>query len=232
MQPRAEEFLQLLNQIDEHLKQRVKRHEGRGFMMRLDIAARQDPALARFKEELREFSELRNAIVHYREFPARVIAEPTEDALGRLRTIADQILNPPRLLPTFASKVRCFSADDPLREAVQFMSDTEHSQVPVVKDGALLLLSTEGVGRWVMQNPGCNLAASSVGDVLQYERPGNFLVLSGDELVVSARTTFRRELGKGRRLQAILITRQGEPKPPLLGIATASDLLRQQVESA
>jgi CBS domain-containing protein len=228
MQPRAEEFLRLLNEIDEHLKQRVKRHEGRGFMMRLEVAARSDPTLHRYREELREFSELRNAIVHYREFPAHVIAEPTEEVVARLRQIYAQVLNPPKLDPTFASSVRVFKAEDPLLSAARFMAEHDHSQVPVLVEGQLALLSTEGIGRWATLNPAANLAGVSAGAILPYERQGSYHVMSGEDTVENARLAFHHALGKGMRLRAVLVTRGGKPDGKLLGIVTAADLLEHQ----
>jgi CBS domain-containing protein len=227
MQPRAEEFLYLLNQIDEHLKQRVKRHEGRGFMMRLDIAARQDPVLQRFKEELREFSELRNAIVHYRDFPASVIAEPTEKALGRLRDIVEQILDPPKLLPTFAASVRCFRPDEPLREAMVFMSGKGYSQLPVYDGVKMELLTTDGIARWTLaQTEVCiDFSLGKVADVLPFEKQGVYRLMRGDATVESARRAFHEALSQGFKLRAILITKDAQPAAKLQGIVTASDVL-------
>lgn len=229
MQPRAEEFLHLLNQIDEHLKGIVKRHEGRGFMMRLDIAARQDPVLSRYKEELREFSELRNAIVHYREFPARVIAEPTDDALARLRRITDDILDPPRLIPTFAGGVRCWKPAEPLREAMALMNDKGYSQLPVFDGSRMALLTTDGIARWVLaQTDVCiDFTARTVTDILPYEKPGVFRLLRGDATLESARRAFHEALNKGVKLRAILLTSDGQPAAKLLGIVTASDVLQE-----
>jgi predicted transcriptional regulator len=229
MQPRAEEFLHLLNQIDEYLKQRVKRHEGRGFMMRLDIAARQDPVLQRFKEELREFSELRNAIVHYRDFPASVIAEPTEEALDRLRQIVEQILDPPKLIPTFAGAVRCFRPDEPLREAMGFMNNKGYSQLPVYDGAQMFLLTTDGIARWTLAQPeACiDFSTRKVADVLPLEKPGIFRLQRGDATVESARRAFHEALAKGIKLRAILITRDSQPADKLLGIITASDVLQE-----
>lgn len=228
MQPGAEELLHMLNQIDERLKQRVRSHEGRGFMMRLDIAARRDPVLARYKDDLREYSELRNAIVHYHGFPTQVLAEPTEEALARLRFIVEQILDPPRLIPTFASNVRCFGGDDPLLDALNFMNERRHSQVPVHCAGQLALLSAEGIGRWLAANPEARAAATPVRDVLAYERPGTFEVKSGDTTLEDARVAFQQAVARGVRLRAILITKDGNPGSKLLGLVTAADLLEHR----
>ncbi|MDQ3024738.1 MAG: hypothetical protein M3R04_10240 [bacterium] len=230
MQPRAEEFLHLLNRLDEHLKQHVHRSEGRGFMMRAEVAARQDPALQRYLSELREFSELRNAIVHYREFPAEIIAEPTEAALDRLREIVDYIINPPRLLPTFASAVKCWAPNDQLLDALHFMDKQGHSQLPVYSAGAMALLSSDGIARWLA---GCaqetvSLAGRTVADVLPFEKAGGFALMRGDATVEVARQAFHTALGRGQRLRAVLVTADGKPAAKLQGIVTAADLLQKQ----
>jgi CBS domain-containing protein len=221
MEQRAQEFLQLLNEIDEHLKTRVRRREARGFMMRLDQAARQDSTLAKFRDELREYSELRNAIVHYGKFPEEIIAEPKAEVVDHLRMIRDQILRPPRLIPTFASQVRCFEGEEQLLDAFRFMVETDHAQVPVMNQGRLTLLTTDGVGRWFLARMDVDVAATTIAEVLEHERPGSFLILAGHEPVEKARAAFH---DSGSRLRAILITERGLDSKPL-GIVTASDML-------
>jgi len=198
--------------------------------MRLEIAARQDRTLQKYRDELREFSELRNAIVHFHGFPAEIIAEPTQEALERLRFIVEQIVDPARLIPTFASEVKCFQSDSPLLDAMRFMDQQGFSQVPVIIDGTLGLLTTEGIGRWLTRTADANMAGLAVKDVLPRERAGNFALMSAHDTVEHARDTFQRSVARGVRLNAILVTKDGANKCPVLGIVTASDLLEQQYE--
>jgi predicted transcriptional regulator len=231
MQARAEEFLHLLNQLDEHLKHRAKRHEGRGFMMRAEIASRQDPVLQRYMNELREFSELRNAIVHYREYPTEIIAEPTENALERLRRIVEHIIDPPKVIPTFAGTVKCWQTEDQLLDALHFMDRQGHSQLPVYNAGEMALLSSDGIARWLAAcaSEMVGLAGKTVGDVLPYEKQHSFVLVSEKATVEQARQAFHKALERGQRLRAVLVTSNGQPAAKLLGIITAANLLESDL---
>jgi CBS domain-containing protein len=230
MEPRAEEFLRLLNELDDHLKGITDRRYARGFTERVEQAARKDASIDRYRDELRDFAELRNAIVHYRSFPPAVIAEPTATALERLREIVARIVDPPQLIPTFAAAVESFAPAAPLLDALRFMGKHGYSQVPVLADGSLALLTSDGIARWVAAHADACIELGNVriADVLPLEKGGNFEVMRGNATVEQARRAFLRALHRGVRLRAILVTQDGKAQARVLAIVTPSDVLQEE----
>src|SRR6185295_18234351 len=86
-QGRGEEFIQLFNEIDHHIKRLTSSSGSEGFFRRLQWAVRNQPALKHYSDDLLEFAELRNALVHDRQFPNKVIAVPTAETLRHFRRL-------------------------------------------------------------------------------------------------------------------------------------------------
>jgi hypothetical protein len=64
--------------------------------------------------------------------------------------IAQVVLEPNPLIPTFATQVRCFSPADTLSGVLRFMREHDFSQV-IVKgsNGRLTMLTVEGITKWL-----------------------------------------------------------------------------------
>src|SRR5919201_3927910 len=67
-----------------------------GFYQLVDSAAQRSPSVRRHKDDLKEYADLRNAIVHERS-GGRAIAEPHERVVSELRRLAVALANPPRV---------------------------------------------------------------------------------------------------------------------------------------
>lgn len=66
---------------------------------------------------------------------------------------------------------------------------------------------------------------TSLKNVLPFEEGDNYKFIGSTTSVYEAVDIFKRHIGKGRRLEALLITRNGNPSEKLLGIITAWDIL-------
>lgn len=230
---RAQEFIRLFNELDSWLRRSNGGDRARSFMERVEDAARRNPSLRRFRDDLREFAELRNAIVHHRGFPETFIAEPTEEALNGLARLTERVLRPPRLIPRFQRELRVFSPDDALADALRYMGEQGFSQA-VVADGQgpatrLQVLSSDGLARWIcamaLQDI-ISIKEARVVDVLPYEKPGLFAILPHDATVDEARALFEEALATRRpKLRCILITADGSQAARLMGFLIAADLL-------
>jgi hypothetical protein len=227
----AGEFIRLFNELDEHLKKLTRQQRLRTFPERVAEVARHSATVRRWRDELRDFSELRNAIVHDRFYPERIIATPTDEAVSQLRYIVGEIIEPRTLGNQFAGQVACFAPGDPLTNVLRWLRDHDYSQA-VIFDGQLSILSAKGIARWLSAHTeeAClELAKITVADALPFEQPGNFLVMGRNSTVDEAREAFERELAKGqRRLFAILVTQTGKATQKPLGIVTPWDLIEQR----
>ena len=106
---RGERFLAAFTLIEQTLRRKWGEASGRESVRRMvDVLSKTDPAVRRFKDDLEEFSELRNAIVHERISPEYLIAVPLAPAVERIEAIAKALSEPPLVYPRFAAKVARF----------------------------------------------------------------------------------------------------------------------------
>lgn len=226
----ADEFLDAFSAIEKHVRGLTSAAPETPLMACLKRAAERDAVLRRFTEDLREFNELRNALVHNRKdnFP---IAVPLDHTVDVIRSLRSQLETPPLALTVAPhSKVRDCSPHTPVADAAQTMRELDFSQLPVVDHGKVTgLLTAETVSRWlavaVDSQGGVILAEHTVAEALsETEDPDHQWVLVGrNSTAADALERFYRQLDTGRRLDAVLITASGQPHESLLGILTAAD---------
>lgn len=226
---RAGEFIQLFNQLVDHLRNSLGVDRGVSYPQMINLASRRDPIVRRNAIRLREYGELRNAIVHHMTYPEEVIAEPSEAAVKRFRQIVENITAPKLLLPTFRKAVRCFSPEDRLLDALAVMRDNDYAQVVVRDGGILTVLTSRGMSRWLEKQ--VNGGVVDIKDVkiraaLSLEGQDPCLIMAGSRTVDEAQQAFVDSLiRKKRRIFAIVVTENGKPEEEPLGIVTPGDLL-------
>ncbi len=225
---RTQHFLNRFNELEQFLRDETNSKREVPFGGLIGRAATKNAAVRRRERDLREFADLRNAIVH--EHPrGHVIAEITQEALDKFNAIVDCIMSPERIYPLFRSEIAVYDEDDPLTDAVRDLWETGHSQVIVRVDRMLTLLSYAGITRWLgsqVNGSSIDLAGATVGDALTYEEEGGIAFLSRDAPVDEARELFLSfPTRRSQRLRAILITENGKPTEAPLGIITPSDLV-------
>jgi len=226
---RAGEFIQLFNQLVDHLRNSLGVDRGVNYPQMINLASRRDPIVRRNAIRLREFGELRNAIVHHMSYPEEVIAEPSEGAVKRFKQIVENITAPKLLLPTFRKPVKCFSPDDRLLDALAVMRDNDYAQVVVRDGGILTVLTSRGLSRWLEKQ--VNGGVVDIKDVkiraaLSLEGPDPCIIMAGNRTVDEAQQAFVDSLiRKKRRIFAIVVTENGKPGEEPLGIVTPGDLL-------
>jgi CBS domain-containing protein len=229
MEDLGSEFLLLYNQLDHRIRELTHADQSDPFWRRVKWAARDCPEVRRVRDDIMEFHELRNAIIHNREFPERLIATPSEEAVAHLRRIVEGLVSPARLTPTFAREVHVFELTNPLSKALAYMERRDYSQVVVRHPEGLRLLTAEGISRWLAgqaQDEPLVLDRVVIADVLPFGTPKAGLLMPRNSTVDEAREAFDRTADRNNpRLHAIIITENGKPGEEPLGIVTPWDLL-------
>ncbi len=186
------------------------------------------PAIQRNREDLREYADLRNAIVHRRTL--RLLAEPTDEAVADIARIRQIIEEPPRIERAIGVRkvVTCRPGSSVL-EATQQMVASNFSQLPVY-DGRLFiaLLTAETIARWVgarLQTLGGMLEDEPVNDALAYtEDADNIAFLAPAASVFDVLERFDEYSASGKSLDAILVTDKARRDAVPLNIATIYDV--------
>ena len=142
-------FLDAFNKIERYLR-RVTRETSRvPFYTLIDKASKSSSVAGNFSTDLREFADLRNAIVH-ESTNGHVIAEPNEACVRRIERIASVLHSPPKVVPLFQKDVSTLSPNNSVAEAVHIMLQKSFSQIPIYTDKEFkALLTTNTVTRWL-----------------------------------------------------------------------------------
>ena len=145
----GERFLDAFAAIERLLRQKAGAGREVRFFALIGTVAARDPAVRRFAVDLREYADLRNAIVHERG-DGHLIAEPHESTVGRIEEIRSLLERPPQLTNSFHGPVQVVDPSDPVGTAAQQMRAGDFSQLPVYKGPAFIgLLTAETVTRWL-----------------------------------------------------------------------------------
>lgn len=224
----SERFLNAYAAIEKHLRRLAGGDRSATFSQVLEKAVASDWAARCWKDDLREYHDLRNAIVHERT-DGHVIAEPNDGAVADLKHIAAQLTQPPSVIPSFQTQVASFGSQDAIAAAVSTMWEESFSQVAVVDSGVFSgLLTTNTIARWLGANVADDLFSlreTPISRVMKYtEDHENHAFLSRNASVYEALHKFAQPESAGRRLDAILITQHGKRDESILGIITISDL--------
>lgn len=227
----SEHYLASFNTIDKHLRGIIKAPNYISFYRAVDIASETNAAVRRYKDDLREFANLRNAIVHEKTDVTYVIAEPHDATVDKIQHIQNEVCKPKSVIPLFKREVSKFSMDEPLVDLLKVIKKYSYSQFPVYDAKRFVGLLTEnGITRWLTQavdDESISLSEVKLSDVFHFEREkNNFVFISKETDIYETREIFKNMLDKsGPKLDAVLITDTGEQNEELLGIITAWDMI-------
>ena len=224
MTANAEPFLQAFSRMESALRQVTGSARESSFYSMVSAASKVNPVVRRHANDLREISDLRNAIVHER-LDGHPIAEPYDTTVEWARELAEQLENPPRLMSALGHAVATCGPDDMVGMAARQMFDGNFSQLPVYLEGDFVaLLTAETVTRWLgaQLQSGIGLVEEvPVESVLPFaEDQDNVQFLNHEATAYDALELFETYEKSGRTLDAILVTHGARRDVKALAIAT------------
>jgi len=224
----SDRFLYAFNSIQSCLKKLLCEKKETSFYILVDKASNSNHVVRRLNFTLKEFADLRNAIVHERT-DGHVIAEPNNKAVEEIEHIKSLLLDQPKVIPIFQGNVFDLSVGDTIAVAVKTMFEKGYSQVPIYEHGIFkCLLTTNTIARWLgamVKNDIFSLTETYISEVIKYtENEDNFKFLTRNSTLFDVLERFQEYERKGKRLEAILISNNGKTNEALLGIITIWDL--------
>jgi hypothetical protein len=219
----GERFEEASNQIDDELRRPLQTEKRESFNQVLEASTH--PLARKYRTDLREFADLRNAIVHRRGVRRRVLANPTDEATEEIERIAAQFRQPRRLRSLGPqTDLRIFSPDEGLPAALKYMLTSDFSQIVLRGGDRYGVLTHEGLALWLEANIGddiVSLAEVRLADVLRFETD-----YTSDFLPID--TTFeavpQRFADASQRLFCLVFSEHGNPHEKPLRIVTPWDL--------
>jgi hypothetical protein len=227
MVPNGDRFEAAYNKIDAFLRKKVSRDRSSTFSSVLIEAAKKDATVRAYKDDLLEYGDLRNAIVHDRGKAPVLLADPREEFVIGIEEIWSR-LSRPRTLRSLVRPVplRIFEPSELLPEALSYMRTNDFSQVVIVRAEMHVILSAEGVAHWLEAKSKEDIIALSeatLGHALDCEPKGTCVYLKADETVERAREIFANDIGK--RVFSALVTENGTSKQRPINIVTPWDFV-------
>lgn len=227
----SDRFIVAYNRIEKILTEKADTDEYCPFYRLIDKVKITNSVVRKYEDDLREFGDLRNAIVHNRTDVDYVIAEPHDEVVERIELIEQKLSNPLNVGALFGCKVHTLQVEDPLTAALKLMSDTKFTQVPIYQNGKFKgLITAAGITYWLAGQSTEDVITREIptlSDVYNYEnRKESFEFVNKDLSVYEAEDYFKRAITRGTRLEALLITDNAHHDGELIGIIRPFDLLK------
>ncbi|WP_096273563.1 CBS domain-containing protein [Paucisalibacillus globulus] len=226
MPKNSERFITAFNRIDKAMDTELNNSRGIGFSKSVRILTKYNAVVRRYKDELLEFAELRNAIVHNRIDTGVVIAEPHDSIVEQIEQIEREITSPQLVIPSFEKKVQRFDLKDSLSNLLDAIHEKGYSKFPVYNGNEFAGLITEsGITKWLAKHKDTTIRETTIEEIMPYQKDNNHQIISKDTSIYQAVEIFKEKIGEGNRIDALLITGNGEKDDQLLGIITAWDIM-------
>lgn len=225
----ADRFLNAYSAIEHEMERILNLKDHRRFFELVDKSARVSPVIDQYRFDLKEYSELRNAIVHDRA-GGEIIAVPTDEVIARIERIVVLLLEPPKVSPLFLKEVLTLSCSHPVSRAIREFGRMSYTQAPVIDDhgNTDCLLTSSMIVKWMgitLENNSLDIEKTTVQDVAKTAGPEkNYEIVSVNMSLFDIPNLFYRWQQEGRKLEAVLITQHGVSDEKLLGIITNRDM--------
>src|SRR5260221_8800666 len=105
---RIDKFLNHYQKLDQYLQRNNGKTRDLPFSRRIDEFVQDHPGYRQKAPKLKDYGDLRNAMIHQRDPQGGWIAEPSESALQDFDQIVQSIVDPPKLIPEFQKDIRTF----------------------------------------------------------------------------------------------------------------------------
>jgi len=223
----ADRFLSFFNQIEQWMRQCLKSRNHASFSEMLG-KMEDNPIVIRHQKDLRQFSELRNAIVHTRK-ENFVIAEPHDEIVASIEKIFNELQNPPRI--NCNHKIETIHETDKIEKMLNLINESDFSQLPLVnsENQVIEIVSTNTIARWLAAKAGDDLISiqdTLIKDLLPHiEYKMNYRFISRTKNYYDAAAIFQSESNKqGYNLDAIFVTDSGLSNQKIIAMLCISDL--------
>lgn len=226
----ADRFIAAFNRIDHTLREIVEAKAFMPFYRLVNEAKKKNILVRKYEDELRAYADLRNAIVHNRVSVEYVIAEPYIEVVEKIEIIDQALAKPKTVGNLFRKQVKTFQMDDSLAQTLKVIHKRKYTQFPVYEGRHFKgLVTTVGITNWLarsMNGPYLPKHVPTLRDILQHEQGEvNYRFVGRHLTVYEAEGIFESSIGRGRRIEALLITEHGRPHQKLIGIVTPMDIL-------
>ncbi len=226
VKPNSEIFIELFSEIEQKLKTICNDEFHSTFSDLLRKARGINAVVNQYASDLKEFSQLRNAIVHTRR-ENFVIAEPHNDVIKEIRHIHSLLHNPPRVSSVMIKNPYFTSSNGSIFDLLTTFSEKNIMRCPVIDNGSVTcLITAKTISRWLTskKQDKVDINGTKISEMVPFTEKTDYCVIGENIDIISLVGMFKNSIKRGTYIQAVLITKNGQPNSPLVGIITPSDL--------
>lgn len=229
---RAEEYRIEFNKLETMLKKRAnaRSEDSVSSVVSSLVNIHKDRVVRQFERDIRQFIELRNAIIH--QSTNRAIAEPYEETVVSLRKLVVNIEQPKTAWDIATTELIKVSLEDSLSQVVGQMAEMHITSLPIVEDKKVVGFVSEStivkIVDKAFEHGGTLIDEAKIKDVA-YDKPYGdasdiYSYVTRKVTVYEIEDMFNDAIKQGKRLLAILVSDKGDASATPLGIITAWDL--------
>jgi CBS domain-containing protein len=225
--PLAERFEFAFNRIHKSLLKLVRNARSDGFKDLLNHGG-SHAIIRTYRQDLSQYAKLRNSIVHEKVKSKFYIAEPHEEIVLHIEKIAILFEQPMKALEISSRPVLYYKEETPLKDVMRVVDKLSCTTFPIYdSSGYKWLLTSEGIIRWLSQQPlsGINIETIPVCDIFRYEKNHEVAFVNKKVDIYDVEELFEDYHLAHKKLEAVVITENGNMSERPLGIITSWDLV-------
>lgn len=226
-------FLAFFNEIDKHFDKVLNEEGFSPYNEKLKKIADGNYTISSFVRkhlyQLRNFGELRNFITHGIKSNGETYAVPTSSAIEKIKTYAQKITEPAKVLEFFQKPVFTAKKSDLLSEIIPLMKGKNYTNIPIYDDqGNFAGILSESrllyrIADLLMSDDYLNLKLMKIDHIQLNRGRKDYLFISSNTTIFEVNDLFTQSKRNGEKLGVLFITENGDPNEELLGMISAGD---------
>jgi predicted transcriptional regulator len=223
-------FIHEFNNLESYLKELYKIEKHVSFYDLIDKTKYKSSVIRNFESLLKSAGTLRNAIVHGKEYPYKLIAEPNEEFVEEFIRINNAIQKPKLVSNLGSNNFHIYKIEDKLEDALRDMHENDYSQIVYESNSRYAIITREGISKWLeanFTNDIVSLKEITLKAISKYEEESNWCYISRNTDIYEAKEKFA---DAQRKIQAIIVTQNGKNNEKPLSIITHWDIREEFYE--
>lgn len=220
-------FLNAFTQLETLFKRMSEDDKTRNFTTYVHYYAKHNEVVKRYRDDLLQFAQLRNAIVHERVEGDELIADPHPAIVEQIEYIYTVLSQPKTIKDLGLRKLLTCKLDSLFMEVLMEMEKYGYTQVPVLQGPKVVnVLSTTHVLHFIQHHIDQGLVDFSgvnVSDVID-QQTKHYKLVYEDTPLYEVVNLFNDQIQKGNRLSCVVVLNSESRKKGPIGVLTLKDL--------
>ena len=219
----AERFLKAYATIEYNLNRMLCKNDYTPFKKLVQMASRHNAVIAKNEEILKEYSDLRNAIVHQIARTEEVIAEPVDSVTEDIERIASLLSEDENVATYATTPVMIADETTTVKEAWALLRQVNGDKLPVYeRDEFLGIVTMSEIAGWMIEGKSADDVVRKL--IVSDEPHTKFMCRRAS--IMDAVLFFDEYMQESEVSPVILVTENGDVAEKPIGILSSHDLSR------